>query len=68
MAKNKKSIELSDKKISFQIKAVAYTAIRFFPTQMSVDVMVFEDGVKQGMQNIPFAHIPKETKKLIKPN
>jgi hypothetical protein len=31
--------------------------------------MVFdEDGKKIGMQNIPFAHITKEAKKLVKPN
>jgi hypothetical protein len=68
MAKNKKSVELSDKKISFEIEKVLYKAIRFFPTQMSLDVMAFEDGVKLGMRNIPFAHLPKEAKKLIKAN
>ena len=68
MAKKKKSVELSDKKISFEIENVLYKAIRFFPSQMSLDVMAFEDGVKQGMRNIPFAHLPKEAKKLIKAN
>jgi hypothetical protein len=68
MAKKKKSIELSDKKISFEIEKASYRVIRFFPSKMTVDTMVTEDGVKQGMRNIPFAHIPKEIKKLIKPN
>jgi len=68
MAKKKKSIELSDKKISFEIEKISYRVIRFFPSKMTVDTMVTEDGVKQGMRNIPFAHIPKEIKKLIKPN
>jgi len=66
MAKKKKSVELSDKKITFTIEKNSYKVIRFFPSLMSVDVMLFEDGVKKGMTNIPFAHIPKETKKLIK--
>jgi hypothetical protein len=35
---------------------------------MTLDVMVFEDGKKQGMQNIPFAHLPKNAKKIIKAN
>jgi hypothetical protein len=36
---------------------------------MTLDVMVTdENGVKQGMQNIPFAHIPKEAKKMVKPS
>jgi hypothetical protein len=66
MAKKKKSVELSDKKISFDMEKKSYKVIRFFPTQMSLDVMVFKDGIKQGMKNISFAHIPKEAKKLIK--
>ena len=69
MAKKKKSIELSDKKINFMIENVSYKAIRFYPSAMTIDVMVVdEDGIKKGMQNIPFAHIPKEIKKIIKPN
>jgi len=35
---------------------------------MTLDVMVFEKEVKQGMQTLAFAHIPKEIKKIIKPN
>ena len=67
--KQKKSIELSDKKINFMIEKISYKVIRYYPTAMSLDVMVIdENGVKVGMQNIPFAHIPKEIKKLIKPN
>ncbi|MDD5373943.1 MAG: hypothetical protein PHO62_11025 [Sulfurimonas sp.] len=68
MAKNKKSIELSENKISFDLERNSYSVIRFFPTKMTVDVMVFEDGVKQGIKTIPFAHLPKEIKKIIKPN
>ena len=70
MAKNKKkSVELSDKKITFVRERTSYKVIRYYPTAMSLDVMVTEeDGTKLGMQNIPFAHIPKEVKKLVKPN
>jgi hypothetical protein len=67
--KQKKSVELSDQKINFMIQKISYKAIRYYPTAMSLDVMVTdEDGTKLGMQNIPFAHIPKEIKKIIKPN
>ena len=69
MAKKKKSIELSDKKISFVREQISYKVIRFYPTAMSLDVMVTdENGVKKGVQNIPYAHAPKDVKKLIKPN
>lgn len=67
--KKKKSIELSDKKINFMIERTSYKALRYFPTAMTLDVMVTgENGEKLGMQNLAFAHIPKEIKKLIKPN
>ena len=67
--KKKKSIELSDKKITFNIEKISYKAIRYYPTAMSLDVMVTdENGEKKGMQNIPFAHIPKDIKKIVKPN
>jgi len=67
--KKKKSVELSSKKISFKIQELNYKVIRFYPTAMSLDVMVEdENGVKKGMQNIPYAHAPKDVKKLIKPN
>ncbi len=68
MAKNKKSIELLENKISFNLERNSYSVIRFFPTKMTVDVMVFENGVKQGIKTLPFAHLPKEIKKIIKPN
>ena len=65
---NKKSVELSDKKINFDIENRSYKVIRFFPTKMTLDVMVFEDGEKIGMQSLPFAHCPKNIKKIIKAN
>lgn len=65
---NKKSVELSDKKITFEIEKLSYKIIRFFPTKMTLDVMVFEDGKKIGMQSLPFAHCPKDIKQLIKAN
>ena len=69
MAKKKKSIELSSKKINFEIQKVHYKVIRFYPSAMTLDVMITEeDGTKKGMQNIPYAHAPKDIKKLIKPN
>ncbi|MCF6309773.1 MAG: hypothetical protein L3J19_04745 [Sulfurimonas sp.] len=65
---NKKSIELSDQKITFEIEKLSYKVIRFYPTKMTLDVMVYENEEKQGMKNIPFAHLPKSAKKLIKAN
>jgi hypothetical protein len=66
--KAKKTIELKNQKITFTIEKIFYEVIRFYPTKMTLDVIVFEDGKKQGMQNIPFAHLPKNAKKIIKAN
>jgi hypothetical protein len=68
MAKDKKSIELHERKISFKLGNSSYNLIRFYPTKMTVDVMVFENGIKEGIKTLPFAHLPKEIKKIIKPN
>ena len=68
MAKKKKSIELTNQNIEFQEKDTLYKLVRFYPDKMTVDTMVSENGVKQGMKNLPFAHLPKEIKKIIKPN
>ena len=68
MAKKKKSVELSEQKITFSILKVTYKIIRFYPSSLELDVMVYEEDVKIGMQKIAFAHLPKEIKKIIKPN
>jgi len=68
MAKKKKTIELSSKKIEFTQESRLYKVIRFYPSDMSIDAMVFDNDIKEGVKNIPFAHIPKSVKKLIKPN
>jgi hypothetical protein len=69
MAKKKKSVELSDKNIEFKIDNTSYRVIRYYPTAMTLDVMVHdENGVKIGVQNFPFAQVTKDVKKLIKPN
>ncbi len=67
--KKKKSVELSDKKITFNVEKHFYKAIRYYPTGMNLDVMeLSETGKKLGVKNISFAHIPKEIKKLVKTN
>jgi hypothetical protein len=68
MAKKKKSIELSDRNLTCNVNEINYKLIRFYPSAMSVDVKEIGTDAKKGMQNIPFAHLPKETKKLIKNN
>ncbi len=69
MAKKKKNIELSSKNITYQIDKQNYKVIRFIPSTMCVDILVTNEGMlKEGLLNIPFAHLPKNIKKIVKPN
>jgi hypothetical protein len=68
MAKKKKSVELSDQNITCKVNEIEYKIIRYYPSRMSVDVKAIGESVGQGQSNIPFAHLPKEIKKIVKPN
>ena len=69
MAKKKKKIELSQKDITYIVDKQRYKVIRFIPENMSVDILVLNEGqLQEGHQNIPFAHLPKNIKKIVKPN
>jgi len=67
MAKKKKSIDFSDKEIYFKLQQEQYKVIRFYPSNMTVDVTRYIEGKKNGQTNLPFAHLPKSIKQLIKP-
>jgi len=68
VAKKKKSIELTHKKLSFTEKGISYKLVRFRPDNMTIDVIRFEGEKKLDSSNIPFAHLPRELKKEIKPS
>ncbi|HIC43169.1 MAG TPA: hypothetical protein EYO73_02410 [Sulfurimonas sp.] len=70
MAKNKKKvINLSNQNICFSEKERHFKINSFNPNSMEVEVSVSEDGKKtKKVMKLPFAHLPKEIKKLIKPN
>jgi len=68
MAKKKAIIDFSSKKIEFTLETVLYKLVSFNQNNMTLSVMVYENGEKRGLEELPFAHAPKETKKLIKPN
>ncbi|MEA2073086.1 MAG: hypothetical protein U9O86_05830 [Campylobacterota bacterium] len=68
MIKRKENEDLRSKNITYERENIRYKVLRFYQAKMTVDVMEIDDKEKKGIQNIPFAHIPKATKKLIKPN
>ncbi len=67
MAKKKKSIDLRDKNLEFTQNSTTYKLLFFKPESMTLDVVRYENGTKIDEFNLPFAHIPKAMKKIIKP-
>ncbi|SFV52139.1 hypothetical protein MNB_SM-7-1216 [hydrothermal vent metagenome] len=67
MAKKKKSIDLREKKVLFEMENEEFMLERFYPSNMSVDVVKLIDGKRAGVTNLPFAHLPKKIKQYIKP-
>ncbi|DAB29288.1 MAG TPA: hypothetical protein CFH84_10335 [Sulfurimonas sp. UBA12504] len=68
MAAKKPIIDFSNKSISYKEKNCVHQVLRLHPQQMTVDINILENGVKKGILKLPFAHLPKEIKKLVKPN
>ena len=68
MIKKKINEDLRSKNIEFEMQNESYKVIRFYHSKMTLDVILLNDKDKKGIINIPFAHLPKATKKLIKPN
>ncbi|MDD2904833.1 MAG: hypothetical protein WBK95_07300 [Sulfurimonas sp.] len=68
MAVKKQIIDFAEQNISYKEKNCVYKVLRLHPEHMTVDVNILENGVKKGMLKLPFAHLPKEIKKLVKPN
>lgn len=66
MIKKKTDIDLRNKDIRFFLQKQEYKALRFYTTKMTLDVMPLGEK-NQEMTNIPFAYLPKEIKKMIKP-
>jgi hypothetical protein len=67
VAKKKKPIDLSKKNLEFTQNSIRYKIVLFRPENMTLDVMRFEGDKKLGISSLPFAHLPRELKKTIKP-
>ncbi|ADN08287.1 hypothetical protein [Sulfurimonas autotrophica] len=68
MAKKKKICDLSKENIEYIQDNINYKILRFNPEYMTVHVIKFEGNEKQEIVDMPFAHLPKAIKKIIKPN
>jgi len=65
MAK-KKPIDIKSLDLSFIENGVTYHLIRYYPQTMTIDTYRYENNKKIDLFTIPFAHIPKRLKKIIK--
>jgi hypothetical protein len=68
MAKKKQPINLKKLQLSFEEKGVLYKLLEFKPSSMTIDVQRYENSILIDTFNIPFAHLPKKLKKIIKSN
>jgi 5-formyltetrahydrofolate cyclo-ligase len=66
MAKKKPTLNLSTKNITFSEKERHFKVISFNQERMTLDCIVTVDDKKERVE-LPFAHLPKEVKKLIRP-
>ncbi len=67
MAKRKRSIELVDKNIHYDVEEGIVKVVRFDPNTMTVDVNVHVKDQKVRAERIRFAQLPKNIKILVRP-
>jgi len=67
MAKKKKVINLIEQDLSYVEDERDIKLISFNPNTMEVDVSISIEGEAKRVMKLPFAHLPKEMKKIVKP-
>jgi len=68
MAKKKQNIDLKNLNIRYEQDNSFYEILFFKPSTMTLHLRVTQKGEKKEIKDFPFAHLPKEIKKRIKPN
>jgi len=66
MAK-KKRIDLTNKNLHFTGGGVHYQLLSFDPNNMTLQTLRLENDILMDEFTLPFAHLPKALKKIIKP-
>ena len=66
MAKKKQTLDFSNNNIIFKNKEETVKVLSLNLNSMDVEVIVEEEGKKK-VRKMPFAHLPKEIKKLLRP-
>ena len=66
MAKKKQTLDFLNDNIIFQTKEQTVKVLSLNLNSMDVEVIVMEDEKKK-VKKMPFAHLPKEIKKVVRP-
>jgi len=66
MAKKKKTLDFSEQGISFKLKGQEIKILSLNQNSMDVEMIIHEDEKKR-VSKMPFAQLPKEIKKLLRP-
>ena len=66
MAKKRETLDFSNDNITFKIKEQSVKVLSLNLNNMNVEVIVTEDKKKK-VQKMPFAQLPKELKKVLRP-
>jgi len=66
MAKKKQTLDFTNDNITFNIKEQSVKVLTLNLNNMNVEVIVTEDEKKK-VRKMPFAQLPKEIKKVLRP-
>jgi hypothetical protein len=66
MAKKKQTLDFSNDNITYKTKEQRVKVLSLNLNNMNVEVIVVEDEKKK-VRKIPFAQLPKEVKKVLRP-
>lgn len=66
MGKKKKTLDFSNDDIHFKLKEQTIKVLSLNQNSMDVEVIIVEKG-KKSVSKMPFAQLPKEIKKLLRP-
>ena len=68
MAKKKEIIDFMNKDITYTLEGIKYKVLSLNKANMYVELSCFEKEKFIQNKTLPFAHLPKAIKSLVKPN
>jgi len=66
MARKKQTLDVSSQDITFKVKEQSFKVLSLNLNSMDIEVIEYE-GTKKKVTKMPFAQLPKDIKKLLRP-